>query len=113
VRPAQHVWLSTLLRSVVAATSVITAAVYWLVDATDRIGLAISRMATLCRPEAVVGERKLADSPATELGTFSELLRIKKVRPLYGSHGEPSPEGPGCYAKHVLAFRPDSFQRLD
>jgi hypothetical protein len=55
-----------LLRSVVAATSAITAAVRWLVDATGRVGLVISRMAALCRPEAVIGEPKLVDNLAAE-----------------------------------------------
>jgi hypothetical protein len=49
-------WLITLQHSVVAATSAVTAAVRWLVDATGRVGLVISRMAALCRPEAVIGE---------------------------------------------------------
>jgi hypothetical protein len=44
---------------------------------------------------------------------FSELSRIKKVRPLYGGKGEPCPEGPRCCAYYVLAFWPSLSQRFD
>jgi hypothetical protein len=44
---------------------------------------------------------------------FQKPSRIKKVRPLYKSHGEPCPEGPRCYAYYPLASWPSSSYRLD
>ena len=66
VEATETVWLGTLLRSVVDSNSAIAAAVRWLVAATDRMVLAISRVAASCRPEAVIGEPKLSDNPATQ-----------------------------------------------
>jgi hypothetical protein len=114
VEATETVWLGTLLRSVVASNSAIAAAVRWLVAATDRMVLAISRVAAPYRLEAVIGEPKLSGNRLrNEEPALSELSQIKKGRPLYGNNGEPCPEGPRCYAYYALAFWPSLSQRFE